>query len=230
MPATTRATVAILDLDGIDSPSHFAFRLFNGLSLLEWAVRRLFECTLLDDIVITGSPQIRDRVLSGSLCGARWLPSINSTRLKRACEIAERTDAQWLLFAAPTCPFIDPALLDRLIASAWSNPSADYVGFFAPSNPKLSLAKLGLVGEICSRQALQKLELRFPESRDAVCSMVQAADEAFQLRLLPLPAPLQRGDLRLNLESIEDWDQAYSYMEAIGDDMSWQRLSSIAQS
>ncbi len=137
----------------------------NGLSLLEWAVRRLFECTLLDDIVITGSPQIRDRVLSGSLCGARWLPSINSTRLKRACEIAERTDAQWLLFAAPTCPFYRSSIARSLDRLRMVESGGGLCWLFAPSNPKLSLAKLGLVGEICSRQTLQKLELRFLNRR-----------------------------------------------------------------
>lgn len=222
-------TVAILDLPQATVANSLAFRQFNGLTLLEWAVRRLRESTLLDNIVITGSPQLRDRVLAGSLCGARWLPSINASPLARANEIAERTDAEWLLFASPTCPFIDPTLLDRLVASAWSHPNSDYVGFYAPNNPQLSLAKLGLVGELCHRRTLQRLEQTMAESSEPVCTLVKAADATFSLRLIPLPPPLQQANLKLNLESIEDWDQAYAYIEAVGDDVSWQRLTSLAQ-
>lgn len=228
-PPLAQSTVAILDLDGA-SESNLPFRQFNGLTLLEWSVRRLFECTLLDSIVITGAPQWRDRVLSGSLGGARWLPSINTTPLKRASEIAERTNAQWLLFVSPTCPFIDPALLDRLIATSWSNATCDYVGFFVPSNPNFSITRLGLAGEICSRQAIRDLERQFPDSTEPATALLRAADSPHQLRLVPLPVPLQSENLRFNLESIEDWDRAYACMEAIGDDVSWQRLSVIANS
>ncbi|MFO0921840.1 MAG: NTP transferase domain-containing protein [Pirellulales bacterium] len=228
--AATNATVAVLDLAKSPtqrSGSGCIFRKLNGLTLLEWSIRRLNECTLIDSIAITGTPSQKDSVLSGSLCGARWIPSIHTTPLKRVHEVAKRCQAEWVVLIAPTCPFADPVLLDRLIASAWSHPEADYIGYMATKNPKLSLRRLGLVAELCHVRALDSL-MNGPLQNDSrpVADLITATD-LFQMRFIPLPEPLQRDDLRFNIESIEDWDHACSYLEAVGDDLSWQRLSSL---
>ncbi len=231
MMAAPNATVAVLDLTNFvsteDSNGATVFRKLSGLTLLEWSIRRLNESTLLDSVVIVGHPSQRDLVMADSLCGARWFPSVQSTSLKRLEEVAARTNAEWLVLMEPTCPFADPVLLDRLIASAWANPTADYLGFVATKNPKLCLSKLGLVAELCNRRVLTQL-LQGCERGDArrVPDLILSSG-LFQMRLIPLPEPLQRGDLRFNIQSIEDWDHACSYLEAVGDDVTWQRLSSL---
>jgi spore coat polysaccharide biosynthesis protein SpsF len=234
--STENATVAVLDLTsavpaGSRLPSTRTrcispFQRFQGLTVLEWCIRRLEESTLLDVVVVTGNPAQRDQVLSGSLCGARWMPSPSVSPVHRALEIAERTDAQWLVFVSATCPFLDPTLMDRLIAAAWSNPEADYVGFSASGRNPLSLGNLGLTGEMCSRPALEKLASE-PADNLEVAHLIKCAPETYQMRLLPLPAELDRSEMRFNLEALEDLDEAYSLMEAAGEDISWQRLASL---
>ncbi len=230
--ATPNATVAVLDLSNfasseLASANRSLFRKLNGLTLLEWSIRRLNESTLIDSVVITGQLSQRELVMAGSLCGARWLPSIQTTPLKRLDEIASRTNAAWLVLMAPTCPFTDPVLLDRLIATAWSQPETDYIGYVATKNPRLCLAKLGLVAELCNRTTISKLiDSELKGDIRSVPELIASTD-TYQMRFIPLPEALQRDDLRFNIESIEDWDHACSYLEAVGEDLSWQRLSSL---
>lgn len=238
MTKRPNATVAIVDLvpcssrkgdsltgDAISSEA--PFRRFHGLSLLEWSIRRLNESTRLDTIVITGTPQQRDLVLSASICGASWLPSVHASPLKRAEEIANRTNAEWLVFISPTCPFTDPVLLDRLITTAWQNPNVDFLSYFAPNAPRLSLSKLGLVGEICNTRIVRELVSNKCTETGRVPELLRRAS-AIQMRMLPLPAALQREDLRFNLESLEDWDLAHAYLEVVGEDVSWQNLAALS--
>ncbi len=233
MASRPNATVALIDLGahGKLADKHAAFRVFEGLSLLEWTIRRLQESTLVDMVVITGAPNLEKRVTACSLSGARWIPSAASSMLLRTCEIAERTNAQWLVFVAPTCPFTDPVLLDKLITTAWSNPESDYVGFIAPNSPKMSLARLGLVGELCSRTAIDQIRQdRLLDDQGEAAKLVRVHANPGQVRLIPLPPALEKADIQLDLAQIPDWEHAHACMEAAGEDLSWQRLASLVSS
>ncbi len=48
------------------------------------------------------------------------------------------------------------------------------------------------------------------------------------MRFIPLPEALDRSDLRFAMETREDWEHASSYLEAAGDDLSWQRLVELS--
>jgi len=236
MGSVQQSTIAVVDLAATNhnSPAgtqiDIAMQAFNGLSLLEWCVRRLSESTVLDQTIVTGLPSYLPQIRSASLCDARWMPSLQNDPLHRAYEIAERMQAKWLVLVSPTCPFLDPSLLDRLIVSAWNRPEADYVGFMASKHPRYNLSRLGLVGEVCTRNALQQaLEHKLDTSVE-IANVFRTHPNLFQMRFVPLPEGLDRSDLRFALETADDWEQAYSFVEAAGDDLSWQRLVQLAGS
>ena len=234
MDSIQQTTIAVVDLAATNhhSPAgtqiDIAMRAFNGLSLLEWCVRRLNESTMLDQTIITGLPSYLPQIQSASLCDAKWMPSLQNDPLHRVYEIAERTHAQWLVLVSPTCPFLDPALLDRLIASAWTRSEADYVGFMASKHPRYNLSRLGLVGEVCTRNAIEKVLDHKLDTSVEIADIFRTHPNLFQMGLIPLPKGLDRSDLRFALETAEDWEQAYSYIEAAGEDLSWQRLVQLA--
>jgi spore coat polysaccharide biosynthesis protein SpsF len=234
MSTDQKTTIAVIDLAAVNhhAPAgtqiDVAMRKFHGMSLLEWCARRLSESTTLDQIVITGFPSYLNELQSSSLCGAKWMPSLRSDPFGRIWEVAERTKACWMLLVNPTCPFLDPSLLDRLITSAWNRPEADYVGFMAAKHPRFNLANLGLVGEICTRRALQQVVERKLDAKTDVPHILRAHPNLFHMRFVPLPEALDRSDLRFALETREDWDHASSYLEAAGDDLSWQRLVELS--
>jgi len=236
MATNPKQTVALIDLavagdrekgtTRVDS----ALRRLDGLTLLEWCIRRLSESTLIETIVVTGPPHYRELISQTGLCNARWMPSALSTPAQRAREIAERLDADWIVFSSPLCPFTDPMLMDRLVSRGWANPSTDFVGFVSPNRPSFSLQSLGLVSEMCSAGALAKLEREdlLKEPCD-VPDIIRRNPALFQTKLIPLPEQLMHSSLRFVMDSEADWDRAHSYLEAAGDDLSWQRLAQLAE-
>ncbi len=228
-------TIALIDLavEGSDTGLariESALRRLDGLTLLEWCIRRLSESTLIDAIVVTGPASFRSQISKTGLCNARWMPSPLGTPSLRACEIAERMGAQWIVFSSPLCPFTDPSLIDRLVSRGWSNPGVDFVGFVAASRPNFSLQSLGLVGEMCSSTALGKLK-RAGLTNEAcdVPDLIRRNPSIFQSKLLPLPGELENGGLRFQMETEADWEHASSLLEAVGDDLSWQRLAQVSE-
>jgi spore coat polysaccharide biosynthesis protein SpsF (cytidylyltransferase family) len=231
-----KQTVALIDLavKGVSDRSatrvESALRRLDGLTLLEWCIRRLSESTLIDTIVVTGLPQYRELISHTGLCNARWMPSALSTPARRAKELMERLDADWLVFASPLCPFTDPALMDRLVSRGWANPTTDFIGFVSPNHPSFSLQALGLVGEMCSAKAIAKMdrEKLLDEPCD-VPDIIRRNASLFQSKLIPLPEELTHDSLRFQMETEADWDRAHSFLEAAGDDLSWQRLAQVAE-
>ncbi len=130
---------------------------------------------------------------------------------------------------APTCPFLDPTLLDRMIASAWNHPEADYTAFMASKHPRYNLAGLGLVADICTRRALNEAIDRNIDVSVDIPNVFRSHPNLFQMRFVPLPEGLDRSDLRFALETADDWEQAYAFVEAAGDDLSWQRLVALSE-
>ena len=48
------------------------------------------------------------------------------------------------------------------------------------------------------------------------------------MRLLPAPSGLDRDDLRLTIESEEDWEHAQVIFEALGpEELDWQRIAGL---
>ncbi len=236
MATNPKQTIALIDLAVTSGNEHrtnrveSALRRLDGLTLLEWCIRRLSESTLIDTIVVTGPPDYRELISQTGLCNARWMPSALSTPAQRAKELSARLSANWVVFSSPLCPFTDPMLLDRLVSRGWANPTTDFVGFVSPNRPSFSLQSLGLVGEMCSSGALDKLEREgLLDDESDVPEIIRRNPELFLVKLIPLPEGLNHSSLRFLMESEADWDRAHSFLEAAGDDLSWQRLAQLAE-
>lgn len=231
-----RNTIALVDLSvglrgGVSGQSRLdaTLRRLDGLTLLEWCVRRLNESTLIDAVVVTGNRECRDRISRTGLCDARWVPSDFDTPTLRAREIASQFEAEWIVFSSPLCPFTDPTLLDRMISRGWAHPDVDFVGFWSPNRPDFSLQSLGLVGEMCSATAIQKLvDMNLHSEPCDVPLLLRRNPNAFQSKLIPLPEELSERNLRFELETAEDRERAASYLEAAGEDLCWQRLAQMS--
>lgn len=230
-----RQTIALVDLsvdsgDAGQSRLDASLRRLDGLTLLEWCVRRLNESTLIDTVAVTGNQGCRERISRAGLCDAKWIPSDAKTPTLRAREVAEQLDAEWIVFTSPLCPFTDPTLLDRMISRGWAHPDVDFVGFWSPKRPDFSLQSLGLVGEMCSAAAIDKLvKMNLQNEPCDVPKLLRQNPNAFQSKLIPLPEELSRRNLRFELETAADRDRAASYLEVAGEDLCWQRLAQMSE-
>ena len=93
MATNLKQTVALIDLAVVSDKEkrtprvEAALRRLDGLTLLEWCIRRLSEATLIDTIVVTGPPSYRELISQTGLCNARWMPSALDTPVRRAKEL-----------------------------------------------------------------------------------------------------------------------------------------------
>ncbi len=91
------------------------------------------------------------------------------------------------------------------------------------------MQSLGLVGEMCSLAAIDKLmSMKLDREPCDVPHLLRRNPNAFQSKLIPLPEELSQRNLRFELETAEDRDRAASYLEAAGDDLCWQRLAEMS--
>ncbi len=55
--------------------------------------------------------------------------------------------------------------------------------------------------------------------------------ELYNVRLIPLPEELDREDLRLHVDGVEDWEHAQVIYEALGpDEWDWRRIADLLHS
>ncbi len=228
-----RQTVALIDL-AVDSNTSrsrrdTAMRRLDGLTLLEWCIRRLAETTLVDTIVVSGPPSVQSVLANACLCDARWVTLLEPNPSQRALTIAESFNADWVVHVHPACPFLDPALIDRLVARGLSDSELDFVGFAAPASPNFSLQRLGLVAEMSSAKGLAKIHADGLQNDPLdVPQLIRLHAELFRSLWINLPSQLMSESLRFSMETEDDWDRAGTYMEVLGEDLSWQSLAAVA--
>ncbi len=253
-----RSSVAIIDLGSQHRPNEAAFRPIGKYSLVEWVIRRLSESSLLDAIALTGS-QVHYEVLQKlSIQPAQWYPSESPTSLGRTVEVTMAMRAKWIVLVQDSSPFVDPVLVDRLIAAAWATPASDVISFASTAHslsaqhgalsaqhgalaaqhgalsaqprPIAAQPGVGLIAEICSRRALRRLASVVSLSSDqrSVGRLLLSMPEIFQPRYLPLPKALDRDGVRLVLETEDDWDRAQLLMDSHTEEGDHRELADLA--
>lgn len=224
-----RASVAIIDLGSQPELDHPSFRSIGIHSLLEWTVKRLAGSSLLDAIVVTGSSAYSNSIETLELESARWIPSDSVSPLSRCIDAAKLAQANWIVLVQNNCPFVDPILVDRLVAAAWATPTSDMISFVSSTRPTSSLRSLGLVAEVCRRRALRRLASRTDvnDPRD-VSQLIHSMPELFHSRCLPLPTALDREDLRWALETEDDWDKAHMLLDSQNGTIDYRELANMA--
>jgi spore coat polysaccharide biosynthesis protein SpsF (cytidylyltransferase family) len=234
MSPSSSCTIAVIDLSARCSRQHkhpqaelVSWRL-QGMTLLEWLSRRLSESLFLDQIIITGAAEYLSLVQHCSVGGTRWIPSSHRDAARRAFDIAQRTDAAWVLFANIDAPLIDATLTDRMISQGWKNPSVDYIGYVGSDRNDIGCQALGLSGQLCSVQAIERLVDRQLNHCEDVPSAIRHHLPDVQLRLMPLPDSLSDSKQRFAINGFSDLDALDSTLEPDVEDLTWQRLLQTA--
>lgn len=203
-------------------------RRLSGKSLLEWVVRRVAESARLDHVIVAV-----DAGCDGALCDQlpKSFPVVAGRaddRLATFAELLEEHQASAVVRIGATCPFIDAAFIDRLVATADAHPSCDYISYCCRKGRPALLSTHGLLAEYCRGAALLSAarEATRPEDRRDVMRYVYSRPERFACRFIPVPAQLDRSDVRLVLERAEDWEHAEEIFEALGhDQLDWQQIA-----
>jgi spore coat polysaccharide biosynthesis protein SpsF len=232
------STLGIVEVPPVPSPRpvegglrvSLAGRRFSGKSLLEWVVRRVTESLLLDQVAVV-SDEAQSAVVQ------RLTPpdvpvffSDQPDALGRFAAASRQFDAGQLVRIPLSCPFVDPELIDRLVCTASANPGCDYIGYFSVDGRPAVLSKVGLFAEWYRAEAVRRADrlARSPADRVDPTRYIYSHPDEFQLRFIPVPAKLDRPDVRLMVDVEEDWELAQMILEALGPDgLDWQRIASL---
>lgn len=204
-------------------------RKLGGKSLLEIVVRRLTECQQLDRVVVlpgegVSSDDLRDLVPPD----VAVFDSTEGDLLSRYIAAADAHEADAVVRVTSENTFLDPAFVDRLITTGRQHPACDYISYQCRDGLPAVLSPLGVFAEWCRTAALREADRQAKpaEVRQAVTRWIYSHPECFQLRLMPLPEAMYQGDLRLSIDSEEDWERTVALFDAWGqEDFDWRRIA-----
>jgi len=237
MAASVKA-VAVIDLGdcehngGVDCVARYAQRNLKGQPLISRIARRISESALVQNVVISGVG-VPSTILTSGIPGTTVLSVPHSHVIERLALAADRTGSEWVVFLPGNRPFVDPVLIDRLLSEAKRHCECDYVGFFSTGGGWRRMQHLGLAGEICHADSLRRLRrnldrLSYCNEDASLATYFQDAPGSYQMRFIPVPAELDRSDLRFAVENEGDWDDIQLLSETIAsDNTQWQPLATI---
>lgn len=212
-------------------PGLKANRGFQGKSLLEWVVRRVTDCQWLEGVIVV-APAADERTAIADLVP----PDVPLYRSQRADALGQFADAltsypsETVVRVGIEQPFVDPELIDRLVTRGRQYPNCDYIGYCSRSGKPAIQSSLGMFGEYFQTRALlvADREAYLPEDRANVTRFLYSRPDKFVVRMIPVPAPLDRDDLRLRIENADDWEHAQQIVDALGDEqLDWQRIADL---
>lgn len=215
-------------------------RRLAGHTLLEWVVRRATDAARLDTIIV-----MTDTAPAGEL--REFVPRDvpRDVPLDVPLEAADSRD--WLgrfsdaaaayradgVVSLDACnPFLDPALVDRLVTEAELALDCDCLRYRSPGGGTRPAPVAAPIAEWFRATALARAAGVASRSRDRQHPgryLSQHAEWCLT-RLLPLPDGLDQHDVRLTLDVEEDWEHAEQIFDALGHDtLEWQRLVGLLQ-
>ena len=209
-----------------------AFRKLGGKSVLEWIIRRVTDCQRLDGVIVLtdDSPENAFVVSMVPLDVPVFIAERESDCVSRYVAVLDEYSADAVVRVSCDYPFIDPMLVDRLISDADAHPDCDYVTYCSRDGRPAILSSVGLYVEWFRSAALRRVARKATAPADCadISHYLCSHPDKFQLRLIPAPVEIDREDLRLSIDSDEDWEQTLTMFEAFGsDELDWQRIADL---
>jgi len=213
------------------SPTVIAGRRLGGRRVLEWTVRRLTESQRLDGVIVALPASSYRRGLSGIVPSDVPVHRYQThDRLGAVASACSAYPSEAVVVVSASSPFLDPVLVDRLIISAESEPNCDYASYHDGEEYSCLSSHIGLVAEWTKTSALRRANTESTDrlDRSELGGFLLAHPEVFKLRLIPLPAALDRNDVCLTLCDEEDWDRAEAILEVLHpDQLDWQEITRL---
>jgi len=208
-----------------------ATRRLGGKTVLEWVVRRATDCQRHGGVIVVTSDAAENRFLLDLVpLDVPVFVAHAPDALGQMTAALEQYQAESVVRLTADSPFIDPELIDRLVNTADEHPSCDYVSYCSRDGRPAILSPVGVYAEWFRSAALVKAarKARSPLDRQHPTRYLYSHPEQFNLRLIPIPAKIDRDDVRLTVDIEEDWDHVLVIFEALGPDgMDWQRIADL---
>ncbi len=232
---TTLGVIEVVpSLDGLpkNSPlAGIARRRFAGKTLLEWVVRRVSDADHLQQVVVTAGPDTLSRSLAQlSPPDARVLLCESKDPLGRLAAVARTLPCHGIVRLAVSEPFVDPILIDRLVTAVASDEQCDYACFVLGDGRPAQESRMGIFADWYRGDAILQADrlARSAADRADPARFLCSHPKVFSIKHIPVPARLDRGDLRLAIRDEEDWENVETILDALGPEcLDWQFITSL---
>ena len=208
-----------------------ARRRFGGKTLLEWVVRRMSDADRLDGVVVlAGDDPFARSLVANAPSDVHVFYAGEADPLGRFAAAVRHFQCTAAVRLSVSQPFVDPILIDRLLALVATGNTCDYASYaFADGRPVMQ-SKIGVFAEWCRGEAVllaNRLARREHERNDAT-TFLHSHPEIFAIRLFPVPAQLDRDDVRLAIQDEEDWEHVQLILDALGpESLDWQFITAL---
>ncbi len=204
-------------------------RRLGGRPLLEWVIRRVTDSTSLDGVIVVACDAAEHRFVADLVpMDVPVFYGDHADPLERFSRALEQYPAKAIVRVRGDNPFIDPALIDRVVRTAEGHAECDYVTYVSADGQPAILSPVGIYAEWVRASALHKAAraAKDPADRAHVTRYIYSHPEKFRLRLIPAPQEIDRDDVRLTVNGEEDWEHTLTIFDALGPDcLDWQRIA-----
>ncbi|MFI6798880.1 cytidylyltransferase domain-containing protein [Streptosporangium canum] len=188
-------------------------RTLGGRTVLERVVRAVPRGVLDDLVVATTTEPADDAVVAEcERLGVAWHRGPVDDVLTRFLGVLDRVECDAVMRLTADCPLLDPEII-AMAAGMWrATPGLDYLS----TSPQPRTLPRGLDVEIVSAGALRSLDgTATGHHRTHVTSYVYTHAERF--RIIGLTFPPGDADLRVTLDTVEDWELIRAVVDHFGD-------------
>lgn len=201
-----------------DKQRHHLARRLEGKSVLEWVVRQMTDCELLSGvIVLADGGDEGEMVRELTPIDVPVFTSNAHDTLSVLQGAFERFPTDSCVFIGCDWPFLDPTLVDQLVRTAGSEPNCDYAAYQF-TNEVFSVGRpYGLFPEWYRTSSLRSISSKIidPIYRQLPGTFFLDHQKDFHVEHIPVPASLDRDDLRFTFDDEEDWDNILDLHDAL---------------
>jgi len=127
--------------------------------------------------------------------------------LKRFIDCAEKYNLSTIVRVCSDNPFLDLEFLSNIIIEHLKS-EVDYTSYCTKKNTPVIKTHYGVFCEVVELNSLKKVLLETNDSYylEHVTNYIYGNPNSFKINLLPIPYYLENSNIRLTLDSKEDWD------------------------
>ncbi|WP_030174246.1 cytidylyltransferase domain-containing protein [Spirillospora albida] len=183
-----------------------------GRSVLGWVVRAAADAGVEDIVVATTRAPEDDAVVEECRrLGVGWHRGPTDDVLSRFLGVLDEHPAEAVLRLNADCPLLDPALIRTAAAVYGAVPGLHYLSTHVGRS-----LPLGMDVEIVDASVLRAIDATATaHHRSHVTSYVYAHPEIY--RVMGLTLPPDASDLRVTLDTPQDWDLVSAVVAEFGD-------------
>jgi len=176
----------------------------NGITILEYVIKRLKLCKKLDKIIIATTDKKKDDIIEKFAIDNNidYYRGSENDVLDRYMQTAKRYEIGNIVRITSDCPLIDPEIVDHIVEQHLKSKADFTSNVIRRTYPK------GLDVEVIKYSALSKAhkEATKKYDREHVMPYIWGNPNKFKLLNIQAPPNLTRPDIRITLDTQEDFN------------------------